>query len=179
MEYNSIADIYSANNKIADGMAHTVATITAAEADAEIEGEKWTVAALVEHVAIVESNMAKLCSKLLAGAKQSGKMSDGSFALSPELAAKFVAGAEAKIEAPEFVRPQGGVAIAESIEKLNKSATALDALRPDFETVDVSDTKFPHPFFGDLTAAEWLLLSGGHKMRHIKQIERLLLKVRQ
>ena len=179
MEYNSIADIYSANQSIRKRFQDTVDGITPDEANAELDGEKWTVAALIEHVAIVEFNMSRICSKLLAAAKEDGKAGDGSFSISPEFAEKSAAIVGQKVEAPEFVRPTGGVETAESIEKLRGSTTELDAMRSDFESLDVRDHKFPHPFFGGLTAAEWLMLTGRHEARHLAQIERLLGRIRQ
>jgi len=178
MQYNSIAEIYSANQKIDQSFQSSLGTITDAEAHAEIEGEKWTIAALVEHVALVEFNMAKICAKLAAAAKESGKASDGSFAVSSNFAEKSMAIANVKLEAPEVVHPIGGVSIAESIEKLKASSADLEALRSDIESFDLSESHFPHPFIGNMTAAEWLLLAGGHKMRHIRQIENLLAKAR-
>ena len=38
--------------------------------------------------------------------------------------------------------------------------------------------KFPHPFFGELSATEWLVLLGGHEARHTAQIERILSGIR-
>ncbi|MEO6049895.1 MAG: DinB family protein [Pyrinomonadaceae bacterium] len=179
MEYNSIADIYSANQTIRKRFQHTVDGITPDEANAELEGEKWTVAALIEHVSIVEFNMSRICAKLLAAAKETGKPGDGSFSISSEFAEKSAEIAEIKFEAPEMVHPQGGVATGESIEKLGGSTVELEAMRSDFESLNVSEHKFPHPFFGGLTAAEWLLLAGRHEARHLAQIERLLAKIRQ
>lgn len=178
MRYESIADIYSANQKIDESFHNSLGTITDAEAHAEVEGEKWTIAALVEHVAIVELNMVKICAKLSAAAKESGKASDGSFAVSPNFVEKSVEIADLKLEAPEFVRPIGGVPIAESLEKLKASSADLEAMRPIIESFDLSESQFPHPFIGNMTAAEWLLIAGRHKMRHIRQIETLLTKVR-
>ncbi|MEO6656282.1 MAG: DinB family protein [Pyrinomonadaceae bacterium] len=179
MEYNSIADIYAANRSIRKRFQRTVDGITSDEANAELEGEKWTVAALVEHVSIVEFNMSRICGKLLAAAKETGKSGDGSFSISPEFAAKSATIVDQKVEAPEFVHPKGGVAISESVEKLDGSTVELEAMRSDFESLDVTDHKFPHPFFGGLTAAEWLLIAGRHEARHLAQIERLLATIRQ
>ncbi len=178
MRYESIADIYSANQKIDASFFSSLDSISDAEAHAEIEGEKWTIAALVEHVAIVELNMAKICAKLAAAAKEAGTTSDGSFAVSPNFVEKSMEIADVKLEAPESVLPIGGVAIAESVEKLKTSSADLDSLRSDIEGFDQSQSQFAHPFIGNMTAAEWLLIAGRHKMRHIKQIENLLAKVR-
>ena len=62
---------------------------------------------------------------------------------------------------------------------MNANATSFDMMRSDLENFDLSEPRFPHPFFGDMTAAEWLIVAGGHEHRHTKQIERLLAKIRQ
>ena len=61
--------------------------------------------------------------------------------------------------------------------KLDETRKSLEDLRPMFESVECSEFKFPHPFFGDLTAHEWLALVGGHELRHTQQIERILAQV--
>ena len=179
MEYNSIADIYSANQLIRKRFQHIVDGITPDEANAEIDGEKWTIAALVEHVALVEFNMMKICTRLLAAAKEAGTVSDGKFSLSANFGEKSVEVAKVKVDAPERVHPQGGIPISDSIEKMSVTTVELSNLRNDFDGHHSTEHKFPHPFFGDMTAGEWLVLVGGHENRHIAQIESLLAKVRQ
>jgi hypothetical protein len=83
-----------------------------------------------------------------------------------------------RIEAPERVRPTGEVAIPFSMQKLTSAEADIDALRPDMERLDLSGHTFPHPFFGDLTAAEWLVVAGGHEIRHTLQIQRVLEQIR-
>ena len=82
-----------------------------------------------------------------------------------------------KVEAPAFVQPTGARTVSESLAKLDQNAEQVEQLRGLFETVDATELKFPHPFFGDISAHEWLSLKGGHEMRHIKQIEKVLAKI--
>ena len=62
---------------------------------------------------------------------------------------------------------------------MNANRPVFDALRATLEKYDVSEPKFPHPYFGDITATEWMVVAVGHEQRHTKQIERLLAKIRQ
>ena len=179
MKYESIADIYSANERIREHFLETVSGISDAEATELPADEKWTIQQLVEHVGIVEINITKLCGRLIEGAKANGKVANGNFAVSNEVMAKWAASADAKLEAPERVQPTGTVTIAETLEKMAANRDELAALRPDLESYDVSEPKFPHPYFGDLTATEWLILVGGHEARHTAQIGRLLEKIRK
>jgi len=142
-------------------------------------GEQWTPGHLVEHVSIVYGGMAGICSKLIAKAKDTGAVPDGTMAISPEYFEKLSGSATRKVEAPERVRPTGGVSIAESMQRLSSSDDAFKSMRDDFETVGLSASKFPHPFFGDLTAVEWLILAGLHEHRHTGQLQQMVAKFRQ
>ena len=179
MKYESIADIYSANEKIRERLCETVAKIAETELTALPDGEKWTIQQLVEHISIVEYNVARICAKLIEAAKTNGKLSDGSLAISENFASKLSSIVDVKLEAPERVQPTGNISIAGAFEQMKITRDALAALRADFESYDLSGSKFPHPYLGDLTATEWLILSGGHEARHTAQIERLLEQIRQ
>ncbi len=179
MRYESIADIYSANAKIRERFEQTVAGVSPDEATALPPDEKWNIQQIVEHVSIVGSGITKICGKLLAAAKESGKPSDGAFSLSSNFGEKAAVVAQTKVEAPDRVHPTGEVSLEESISSLIAAREAFDALRPDMETTDLSGPKFPHPFFGDLCAGEWLVMAGLHEHRHTGQIEKLLAKIRQ
>jgi hypothetical protein len=73
-----------------------------------------------------------------------------------------------------MVRPINNIPIAESIAKLDELQGQYAEMKAKFETVDGVEAKFPHPYFGDLSAAEWLVLRGGHEERHIEQIDRII-----
>ena len=138
------------------------------------EDGKWTVAQLVEHISIVEDGMTRICAKLLNEAVEAGKSADGSVKMSDDFLRKAEGSREQKLEAPDRVHPKSNQTIAESLAKMEESRNRLNKLRPLFESVECSDQKFPHPAFGELTAHEWLALVGGHEMRHIAQIKRVL-----
>jgi hypothetical protein len=119
----------------------------------------------------------RICAKLLKKAQDAGKSTDGNVVISDDFLQKGSEIATMKLEAPEFVHPNAGHSIPESLAKLDETAEQLEQMRELFESVDGTELKFPHPFFGDISAHEWLALKGGHEMRHIKQIERVLAKI--
>ena len=174
MKYQTIEEVYAANDKIRARLLETIEGISDEQANALPEGEKWTIAQIVEHIGIVQEGMSRISAKLLNEAKENGKSSEGRVLIGDDFSQKAAGAREQKFEAPDRVRPTGNQTIAESIEKLEESRQRLKELRPLFETVDCSEQKFPHPAFGDLTAHEWLALVGGHEFRHIEQIKRLL-----
>ena|SRR5436190_2670786 len=179
MRYETFADIYSAGLKVRAALAETLSGISPAEATLLPDGEKWTIGQIVEHLSMVDSGISRICAKLLGEAKGIGKPSDGILKLSPDFLEKAAVVADVKVEAPERVQPTGNVSVADALGKMTANRPAIETLRADLEKYDLSGPKFPHPYFGDITAAEWLVVAVGHEHRHTKQIQRLLAKIRQ
>jgi hypothetical protein len=174
MKYETIAEVYEANDKIHEKLKSVVGSLTEEQANFLPEGEKWTVAQIVEHLSKVEDGMTKISAKLLKQAQAGGKTSDGKIKLSDVFLEGVAKAAEQKFEAPEIVHPAGKQTIAESFAVMEKNRQSLEELRPMFETVAGEGFTFPHPAFGELTAHDWLTLIGGHEFRHTKQIEKIL-----
>ena len=179
MNYQTISEIYEANDKIRENLKGLLANLTDEQINALPDGEKWTVAAFVEHISIVDEGITRITAKLLGEAKANGKTADGAAKFSDEFEQKISAGRDAKFEAPERVRPTGTKTIAESLAKMDETRKSLEELRPMFESVECADFTFPHPAFGELTAHEWLTLIGGHEARHLRQLENVIAKVKR
>lgn len=179
MDNKSIAEIYEDNERIREKLKETLGRLTDVQVSSLPEGEKWTVAQIVEHLASVEDGMTRICSKLLANAKAEGKKADGTVTVSNNFKEKGAEVTRIKMEAPERVHPSEGKTVAESLAKMDETRAKLNDLRPLFETYDANTYKFPHPFFGDISAGEWLILLGGHERRHLKQIRNLVDRIGQ
>lgn len=178
MEYNTVADIYTAHEKVRRGFLDITGGIADDEAAVVPEGEKWSVRHVAEHVAMVESSMARICKKLIEAARTEGTRSDGSVKMSPDFEAISATIADRKFAAPEIVEPTGNVSISDSLAALAKTTSMIDGMRPDLETLDLSGHAFRHPHFGELTAIDWLILRNGHEHRHTGQIMKLLDAIR-
>jgi len=177
MNYQTISEIYEANDRVRAKLKAMVASLNDDQVNTLPEGEKWTVREFVEHIAMVDEGIMRISAKLLNESKESGKSSNGAVKFSEDFLAKIATGRDAKFEAPDRVRPTGTKTIAESLAKMDETREKLEELRPLFETVECSDAKFPHPAFGPMTALDWLALLGGHEARHIRQIEGVLGKI--
>lgn len=176
MQFETIADVYKANDKIRENLINIVSELTEEQENLPSENGKWTLGAVIEHVAKVETGMMQICHKLLSKAEAEGKTSDGSINLSKEFIEGVIkAGTEnQKFEAPEIVHPEGGKPIADSLAIMEQNRIKLNEMRPMFESIEGTSHKFPHPAFGNLNAHDWLALIGGHEARHIAQIQRIL-----
>jgi hypothetical protein len=179
MRFESISDIYSANRRSRERFLNILDDVIDDEAHTIPSGESWSIAHIAEHVAIVNNGMAGICRKLIEKAKTDEAAAGDSLAISDRFYEYVGMMATRKAEAPERVVPTGGVSIAESRERLNAADKIFATFQADFEDLDLTEPKFPHPYFGDLTAVEWFALSGLHERRHTEQAERVLAKLRQ
>lgn len=179
MRYTSIADIYSANREIRNRLLTVLGEITGDESTAIPEGEKWSIRHIVEHLWMVEFGTARICERLLDAARADGKPSDGSFSLGQQFGVRAAEIAVTRVEAPDRVQPTGDVPVADSLEKMKETGVMLDAMQSDLEGYDLSAHTFPHPFFGEINAGEWLVMAGLHERRHTDQIERVIGLIRQ
>ncbi len=173
MNFNSIEEIYEANDRIRQDLKDVVEGISEAAAARIPDGGTWSVAHIVEHLQLVEYGMSRICSKLLSKAEANGDQNDGQVIFSSLFTERSEQIDKIKVEAPEVVRPTGTRTIAESLAAMDETRNSVKGLRRLFEQYDVNLYKFPHPFFGDLSALEWLGLIGFHEERHIRQIKRI------
>lgn len=173
MKRMTFDEIYAANETAQKQLLAVVGGIGAEAASRILPGEGWSIAEVVEHVSLVEGGICRIVTRLLEKAREENRPS----AVFATISASFTDGMRAianeKREAPEIVTPQGK-SLDESLASLAETSARLIELRPMFDKFDSESFKFPHPFFGDMSAAEWLVLAGGHKSRHIRQIQRLL-----
>jgi hypothetical protein len=173
MDSKPIGEVYERNHAVGERLRSLLASIDPAKLDQLPNGEKWTIANVVEHVSVVEEGMIRICSKLLGKAESAAAAGNGSIETSDSFAQKALEIATIKLEAPEFVQPTCKKSVEESLAKLDENWRMLTELKSSFEKFDSNGHRFPHPYLGNLSAGEWLTLIGGHKLRHIKQIENL------
>lgn len=164
--------------KVRAMLKSTLEGLTDEEGAALPEGEKWTVAQIVEHVSMVDEGGGRICLRLLTKSQGDGKTSDGTARISHTFMERAMASSQAKLEAPDIVQPNAGRTVAESLALLDQNVGKFNEMLPVFESVDDTGHKFPHPYFGDMTATEWFAVKIAHEARHTKQIQALVEKIR-
>ncbi|MEP7270065.1 MAG: DinB family protein [Acidobacteriota bacterium] len=133
----------------------------------------WTIAEIVEHVAIVQEGMGKITSKLVREAEAAGKQASPDRTFEPVSTGFVPSRSSLRLQAPSNVRPVGGIPIPTSLDKLRIDYDRIREMRPRIEAVDIGAFTFPHPAFGALTGYQWLGLLGVHENRHIEQIREI------
>lgn len=115
---------------------------------------------VAEHIALVEASTARVLRRLR-------RMRAGE-ALPPVQAVpgEFKDG---KPQAPEGVRPKGGLSLEEVLALLDRTRAFL------LEEVAKADPQnpatFPHPFFGELNPLGWLRAAAYHEAHHLKALQ--------
>lgn len=174
----TIDEIYEQNKAFRVRLIELLKTVSPEEERHDQPGG-WTIAHVAEHVAIVDEGISRLCSRLLRHAREDGIQYGGGPLISQSFRDNLAAAAGKKVEAPDQVRPAGDVPVAGSIGRLAAGEAAFEELREEMARYDLSNHRFPHPYFGPLTATEWLAMAGLHAFRHTLQIERMIADIRE
>ena len=175
MTYTSVADILAANEQIRRRLTTRLESLSETQRTARPAAGGWSVAEIVEHLSITEQRLGQLLQMMLEKAAESGAAAQSPPQFTPFSLDEFAERARGqKFEAPEFIRPSGGVALPDSLASLSESRAAVEALRPRLEATDLSAAQYPHPAFGPLNIAQYLAFIGLHEERHLRQIERLV-----
>ena len=132
--------------------------------------DRWSVDQCAEHIAVTGTLISELITgKLLPGPRTPGQRSeihqlDGK--LMP-----MILDRSHKAKAPDAIAPKARFkAEGEAQAAFCASHAVLeDAVRT--STADWRARIAPHPFFGALDAYQWTLLTAGHTLRHVEQIE--------
>jgi DinB family protein len=122
MEFQCIADIYSASDQVRFDLKELLSQITDAEANHLPAGERWTIAQTVEHIATVNDGVFRICRKLLGRAQEAGAPASKSLNVSDDFLDRSIKVHSIKLEAPERVHPTGGVSIHDSSNGRAKTA---------------------------------------------------------
>ena len=175
MSTSNIDEIFEYNAAVREELRSVVAGISGEYEFAVPEGEQtWSAAQILEHLALTEEGMGKICSMLLRASKapegQPAKFSEGFLDRAGELD-------KIKVKTPPTGEPTGAVSLVESLQKMDMNRAKLETKRHRFTENDPCSATFPHPYLGDMTALEWLALIGLHEKRHLRQLKNLLARL--
>lgn len=170
MMYNSIEEVFAANEEVRRKLVERVEGLSDEQRGARGAGGGWCAADIIEHLSLTERRITRALEGMLPQAAD-GEGGDKTNNFTPfSLDAYIERASTQKFEAPEYIRPRGA-SLAESLAHLKESRAALEGLRPRFDVADFT-AQFPHPAFGPLNLAQWLAFIGVHEARHLRQLER-------
>ncbi len=136
-------------------------------------GDGWSVAEVVEHMAIVENGSGRIVSNI---AKQVADIPETSDEPVGATLAKYRVAdpTHRKVAAPEMVHPSHGAPVAESAARMRDARARLIAALEAASGTALGGAHYPHPLFGPLDGYQWGLLAAQHQLRHLVQIRTIL-----
>lgn len=132
----------------------------------------WSAAQIVEHVARVEGNVARMIAK---GAERplTTTSDEQQAGLLTATRIRWVRDRTTKVEAPERVRPSEGLSPDEALAQLHASRAAILEAFTAADPAVLDGLIVPHPFIGPLTLRAWVELVAHHDARHAEQLSEL------
>jgi uncharacterized damage-inducible protein DinB len=172
MTFRSLEALYSDKERVLGTLEETVRSLSDSQLAFRPSPEAWSVAEIVEHLAIVEPGMLKVVGSLLEKAVPPNGSSPEAFEVTLDDGIRT--GGTGKFKTRPEAVPTGSVPAGESLQTLGAIQSGLRALRHRLAAVDVSSVKFPHRALGDLTLGQWCAFIGAHEARHLGQIRSVI-----
>ena len=140
------------------------------------DGERWSIAEVIEHLAHSEARLLALVQRTVSGteARPDLRNPDGSPRIKDLVYIMAMTNREAKrFEAPEGIRPVGEFGSPHDALRafLARRATTIDYLRTTQDDLRAHFSE--NPGFGQMDAYQWLVIVSTHTDRHALQIEEL------
>lgn len=175
MIYQSLSEIFEALDDTRETIYKRVEGLGPEQYGFAEESGRWSVAGVIEHIGGAEARILIRMQDLIGQAETARKLAPSVAEFRPispeEIRSRSTA---TQFQAPAALQPTGELTLDELLDKIRSSREELLRLRPKFEQLDLSESRFPHPAFGPLDLYEWLALIVLHESRHLDQIERIL-----
>lgn len=142
-----------------------VAGVPAEQRQQKPAANRWSVAEVLEHLAIVEERTAALLRPMVSAAQPLS----GAGTLTP-LDRTALQDRSVKVSAPEMIHPTGASDAAVAWARLEQSRQALLSCIDMCEGRDLASIERSHPRLGRLDGYQWLSSIGAHEERHAMQI---------
>lgn len=134
----------------------------------------WSVAEVLEHLALVEENVANQVRRLVADQRAHGlgaERDSGSVAQTFDSA--FVLDRSRKRVARDAMQPRGDVDAAAAWTRLERARQATQDILRELDGIALGEVNAPHPALGPLNGYQWFLFLAAHEGRHTAQIREI------
>ncbi len=172
MTYQNLDDIYALLAREHTAFAAATADLTADQIQFRPAEDAWTIAEIVEHIAITNSGFVRIAYKLIKQAEAAAAPQLAGLNLQHVLFSADGQQPLPRFSAPDAVKPHGGQSLADSFAKIEQAHADIQGARARLAASDCSACTFPHPAVGQLNPYQWLIVYGEHMERHRGQIER-------
>ncbi|HEX5438521.1 MAG TPA: DinB family protein [Gemmatimonadaceae bacterium] len=136
--------------------------------------ERWSVAEVLEHLAIVEGRITDSFTERVAAARAEGLGPDAETApVVPTLDVAFVLDRTNRIVADKASRPSGESDAGTACAALEQSRERLKAALLRVDGLALGSVSSPHPVFGQQNQYQVIALVGAHEQRHTAQVREI------
>ena len=155
-------------------LGRAVEDVSAARREERPAPDCWSVAEVLEHLAIIERRVVQMITGRIAAAKAAG--------LGPELETSSVLDSinrarvtdrSQRVTAPDMIQPRSGVDAASVWSALQQSRASLREAVLAGEGLALSEITHEHPVLGLINLYQWLIFLGSHEARHTAQIREI------
>ena len=130
----------------------------------------WSVAGVIEHLAMIEERVAGMLAARISKARDEGIGEEtADTPVLPTFNLSRVLDRSIRINAPDISHPTGLTAD-EAWAALERGSALLRGVLRDADGLRLGDILLQHPAFGALTVYEWVAVAGVHEARHAAQI---------
>lgn len=155
-------------------LGNVIDRIPSGRRDERPAADRWSVAEILEHLAIIENRVGEM----VAGAIDGGRAAN----LGPEIETTSILDTidrsrigdrSQRVTAPEIVRPLSQTDAASAWLALQQARERLKAAVVSGDGLALSEIKRQHPVLGVIDLYQWMLFVGAHEARHTKQVREI------
>ncbi|MCU1265279.1 MAG: DinB-like domain protein [Acidobacteria bacterium] len=155
-------------------LSSAVAGVSSDRRDERPAPERWSVAEVLEHLAIIEGRVTQLISGKLAAAKAAGLGNETE--TSPVLDTidrARILDRSRRATAPDMVKPRSEQDAAAAWLALQQNRAELRATVLANDGLALGEVTHEHPVLGMINLYQWLIFVGAHEARHTAQIREI------
>jgi hypothetical protein len=132
-------------------------------------GGGWTVAQIVQHVALIHGAFTKMLARAIESAAWSDNEPDPDRIINGRRI-QAALDRSAKVESKDMFIPVEPMSSKEALTKLETAFSDMVSVVRTAEGKALSDIKYPHYVLGELDMWQWIAFAGTHEARHAMQV---------
>jgi hypothetical protein len=167
----TVADLVDHLNRQREVLRSAVARVPAHQREQKPAPDRWSVAEVLEHLAIVEMRVAGLLSAAVHQAPEQANAASAGAATMAEQQLNRLVDRSTRRQTSEAGTPSGQFDAQAAWAMLESARQHLLDVLNAARGRDLSEVRRPHPLLGELNGWEWIAFIGGHDARHAAQID--------
>jgi uncharacterized damage-inducible protein DinB len=155
-------------------LTNTVDSVAPESRDKRPAEDRWSVAEVLEHLAIIEGRIAQLAAGKLAAARAAGlgPETETSAVLDTVNRARILDRSH-RATAPDMVQPRSEHDATAALSALQQSRADLRSALVANDGLALGEVTHEHPVMGVINLYQWIIFVGAHEARHTEQIKEI------